>query len=128
MLDLFFFHSEQRDRGQEGTDTEGKVVFCIYIDSFLFVLGTAIIQFGFGVGYSGSVCETAILLCLVFYVTAKVSSILRGEYSSSREECADGGYLQIVSPPCLVDEAARGYFVLILELVYLHVHGRESCK
>ncbi|KAL1836968.1 hypothetical protein VTJ49DRAFT_4432 [Mycothermus thermophilus] len=48
------------------------LVFCIYSDSFLFVLGTAIIQFGFGVGYSGSICETAILLCLVFYVTTKL--------------------------------------------------------
>ncbi|KAL2117025.1 hypothetical protein VTJ04DRAFT_9193 [Mycothermus thermophilus] len=81
------------------------LVFCIYIDSFLFVLGTAIIQFGFGVGYSGSVCETAILLCLVFYVTAKVSSILRGEYSSSREECADGGYLQIFIYMFMVEKA-----------------------
>ncbi len=49
------------------------VVFAIYADSFLFVLATAILQFGFGVGYSGAVCESAILLCLICYVTTKVS-------------------------------------------------------
>ena len=50
----------------------GSVVFAIYADSFLFVLATGILQFGFGVGYSGEVCESAILLCLVCYVTTKV--------------------------------------------------------
>ena len=50
------------------------VVFAIYADSFLFVLATAILQFGFGVGYSGAVCESAILLCLTCYVTTKVRS------------------------------------------------------
>jgi hypothetical protein len=47
-------------------------VFAIYTDSFLFVFATGILQFGFGVGYSGQVCESAILLCLVCYVTTKV--------------------------------------------------------
>ena len=49
-----------------------SVVFAIYADSFLFVLATGILQFGFGVGYSGEVCESAILLCLICYVTTKV--------------------------------------------------------
>ncbi|KAK3397233.1 hypothetical protein B0T20DRAFT_440919 [Sordaria brevicollis] len=47
------------------------VVFAIYADSFLFVFATAILQFGFGVDTSGSICESAILLCLACYVTTK---------------------------------------------------------
>ncbi|KAK1754568.1 hypothetical protein QBC47DRAFT_402982 [Echria macrotheca] len=48
------------------------LVFAIYADSFLFVFATAILQFGFGVDESISVCEAAILLCLVCYVTTKL--------------------------------------------------------
>lgn len=48
------------------------LVFAIYADSFLFVFATGILQFGFGVGYSVSVCESAILLCLACYVTTKI--------------------------------------------------------
>ncbi|KAK4186564.1 hypothetical protein QBC35DRAFT_516091 [Podospora australis] len=48
------------------------LVFAIYGDSFLFVFATGILQFGFGVGYSVSVCESAILLCLACYVTTKL--------------------------------------------------------
>lgn len=48
------------------------VVFAIYADSFLFVFATAILQFGLGVDTSITVCEAAILLCLVCYVTTKV--------------------------------------------------------
>ncbi|KAK4167390.1 hypothetical protein QBC43DRAFT_363277 [Cladorrhinum sp. PSN259] len=48
------------------------IVFAIYADSFLFVFATGILQFGFGVGYSMSVCESAILLCLACYVTTKL--------------------------------------------------------
>ncbi|KAK4226444.1 hypothetical protein QBC38DRAFT_228773 [Podospora fimiseda] len=48
------------------------IVFAIYADSFLFVFATGILQFGFGVGYSMSVCESAILLCLACYVTTKI--------------------------------------------------------
>ncbi|KAL2126266.1 hypothetical protein VTI74DRAFT_1297 [Chaetomium olivicolor] len=48
------------------------LVFAIYVDSFLFVLATGILQFAFGVSYSGPVCESAILLCLVCYVTTKL--------------------------------------------------------
>nr|CAB92699.2 hypothetical protein [Neurospora crassa] len=49
----------------------GIVVFAIYADSFLFVFATAILQFGFGVDSSASICESAILLCLACYVTTK---------------------------------------------------------
>jgi hypothetical protein len=52
------------------------VVLAIYADSSVFVFATAILQFGFGVGYSGSVCESAILLCLACYVTTKVRQLL----------------------------------------------------
>ncbi|KAK3683573.1 hypothetical protein B0T22DRAFT_519665 [Podospora appendiculata] len=48
------------------------LVFAIYADSFLFVFATAIIQFGFGVDHSVSICEAAILLCLACYVTTKL--------------------------------------------------------
>ena len=53
------------------------VVFAIYADSWLFVFATAILQFGLGVDESISVCESAILLCLVCYVTTKVQDIAR---------------------------------------------------
>lgn len=48
------------------------VVIAIYVDSWMFVFATAIIQFGFGVDYSFPVCDSAILLCLVCYVSSKV--------------------------------------------------------
>ena len=49
------------------------VVFAIYTDSYLFVSATAILQHTFGVNSSLSVCRGAILLCLVCYVSTKVS-------------------------------------------------------
>lgn len=52
------------------------VVFLIYIDSYLFVFVTAILQFGLGVNTSISICDGAILLCLVCYVTTKVSNAM----------------------------------------------------
>ncbi len=48
------------------------VVVAIYIDSWIFVFATAIIQFGFGVDFSFPVCDSAILLCLLCYVSSKV--------------------------------------------------------
>lgn len=48
------------------------LVFAIYLDSFLFVFATAVLQFGFGVDQSISVCQSAILLCLACYVTTKI--------------------------------------------------------
>lgn len=53
--------------------TQPAVVFAIYIDSTLFVVVTAILQQIFGVNSSYAMCHGAILLCLVCYVTSKVS-------------------------------------------------------
>ncbi|KJZ70545.1 hypothetical protein HIM_10048 [Hirsutella minnesotensis 3608] len=50
------------------------LVFAIYIDSYLFVFATAILQHSVGVNSSLSTCEGAILLCLVCYVTTKVAN------------------------------------------------------
>jgi hypothetical protein len=72
-----------------------SVVFAIYTDSFLFVLATAILQFGFGVGYSGSVCESAILLCLVCYVTTKVSPVCEHWQAASNK------MLTVLTADCL---------------------------
>ncbi|KHN94015.1 uncharacterized protein MAM_08144 [Metarhizium album ARSEF 1941] len=47
------------------------VVFAIYIDSYLFVFATAILQQSVGVNSSLSTCEGAILLCLACYVSTK---------------------------------------------------------
>jgi len=44
----------------------------MYADSLLFVYATGILQYGVGVDSGDSVCEAAILLCLVCYVTTKV--------------------------------------------------------
>jgi len=52
--------------------TRTAVVFGIYLDSFVFVFATAILQYGVGVNSSAQICDSAILLCLVFYVTTKV--------------------------------------------------------
>ncbi|OIW27947.1 hypothetical protein CONLIGDRAFT_455527 [Coniochaeta ligniaria NRRL 30616] len=48
------------------------VAVAIYIDSWIFVFATAIIQFGFGVDFSFPVCDSAILLCLLCYVSSKI--------------------------------------------------------
>ncbi|KAJ9141846.1 Ring finger domain protein [Pleurostoma richardsiae] len=47
------------------------LVFLIYADSFLFVFATAVLQFGFGVDSSRSLCGAAIILCLICYVSTK---------------------------------------------------------
>ncbi|KAH7155248.1 hypothetical protein B0J13DRAFT_221504 [Dactylonectria estremocensis] len=48
------------------------LVFAIYVDSFLFVIVTTILQQVWGVNSSYSMCHGAILLCLVCYVTTKI--------------------------------------------------------
>ncbi|KAJ2895575.1 hypothetical protein MKZ38_006325 [Zalerion maritima] len=48
------------------------MVLAIYVDSLLFVFGTAIVNHGLGVNNSLSICSAAILLCLVCYVTTKI--------------------------------------------------------
>lgn len=49
------------------------VVVAVYVDSFLFVFVTAILKYGLGVNSAYAVCDAAILLCLVGYVSTKVS-------------------------------------------------------
>ena len=49
------------------------MVFAIYVDSYVFVLATAMLQHVFGVSLNPRSCDGAILLCLVCYVTTKVS-------------------------------------------------------
>lgn len=56
-------------------DQNVAVVFAIYLDSYLFVVTTALLQHSFGVNSSSEICEGAILLCLVCYVTSKVSFV-----------------------------------------------------
>ncbi|KOS22961.1 hypothetical protein ESCO_003616 [Escovopsis weberi] len=51
------------------------LVFAIYLDSYLFVFATAILQHSLGVNTSFAICEAAILLCLLFYVTTKIVRI-----------------------------------------------------
>ncbi|EGY15615.1 uncharacterized protein VDAG_06779 [Verticillium dahliae VdLs.17] len=56
------------------------LVFLIYIDSYLFVFVTGLLQFALGVNTSFSICDGAILLCLVCYVTTK--HVVRGTKKS----------------------------------------------
>ncbi|KAK1970329.1 hypothetical protein LY78DRAFT_260618 [Colletotrichum sublineola] len=48
------------------------LMFAIYADSYLFVFVTAILQFALGVNRNIRICDGAILLCLVCYITTKV--------------------------------------------------------
>ncbi|OLN95292.1 hypothetical protein CCHL11_04737 [Colletotrichum chlorophyti] len=48
------------------------LVLLIYTDSYLFVFVTAILQFALGVNTNIQICDGAILLCLVCYITTKV--------------------------------------------------------
>lgn len=54
------------------TDIDRAVVFAIYTDSYAFVFATAMLQHSFGVNSNLRTCDSAILLCLVCYVTTKV--------------------------------------------------------
>lgn len=47
------------------------VVIGVYLDSYLFVFATAIMKYGLGLD-SANVCNGAIYLCLVAYITSKV--------------------------------------------------------
>ncbi|KAH9481251.1 hypothetical protein JR316_0005773 [Psilocybe cubensis] len=46
-------------------------VVLMYLDSWLFILGSAILTFGLGLEHSEAICITAAYLCVVFYSTAK---------------------------------------------------------
>ncbi|KAJ3943810.1 uncharacterized protein N0V96_006743 [Colletotrichum fioriniae] len=48
------------------------VVLAVYIDSYLFVFVTAVLQFALGVNKNVQICDGAILLCLVCYLSTKV--------------------------------------------------------
>jgi hypothetical protein len=48
------------------------LVLAIYVDSYLFVFATSLLQHSFGVNSSKQLCEGAILLCLACYVTTKI--------------------------------------------------------
>ncbi|KAK2611449.1 hypothetical protein N8I77_004787 [Diaporthe amygdali] len=48
------------------------VVVAVYVDSFLFVFVTALLKYGLGVNSAYAVCDAAILLCLVCYVSTKL--------------------------------------------------------
>ncbi|KAL0940717.1 uncharacterized protein CTRU02_203480 [Colletotrichum truncatum] len=48
------------------------LVLLVYADSYLFVFVTAILQFALGVNTNIQICDGAILLCLVCYITTKV--------------------------------------------------------
>lgn len=48
------------------------VVLVIYVDPTLFVLATSIIVHGLGLNSSHGLCEGAIILCLVCYMTTKI--------------------------------------------------------
>ncbi|KAI0181371.1 hypothetical protein GGR52DRAFT_32742 [Hypoxylon sp. FL1284] len=48
------------------------LVVAIYVNSWIFVFGSAIIDYGIGVDSSLAVCSAAILLCLFFYISTKI--------------------------------------------------------
>ncbi|KAF1808596.1 hypothetical protein P152DRAFT_214120 [Eremomyces bilateralis CBS 781.70] len=50
----------------------GWLVFLIYLDSYTFVVFTALVAKGLGINTSPQICEGAIILCLICYVTTKV--------------------------------------------------------
>ncbi|KAI6354470.1 hypothetical protein MCOR25_008585 [Pyricularia grisea] len=47
------------------------ILFFIYVDSYMFVLSSAIIQYGIGINVNLAACDAAIIICLTFYVTTK---------------------------------------------------------
>jgi hypothetical protein len=49
------------------------VLFAIYVDSMVFIVVTSVLEHGFGLNLNQTICSSAILLCLVCYMTTKVS-------------------------------------------------------
>lgn len=47
-------------------------MIAIFIDSWLFIVVTSILKHGVGIDISTEMCSSAILLCLICYVTTKV--------------------------------------------------------
>ncbi|PWI73910.1 hypothetical protein PCL_09186 [Purpureocillium lilacinum] len=48
------------------------LMFAIYVDSYLFVTGTATLQHALGINANHKTCDSAILLCLACYITTKI--------------------------------------------------------
>ncbi|KAJ6439678.1 pyridoxamine phosphate oxidase family protein [Purpureocillium lavendulum] len=72
VLTLFLTQKSLAVRSWNHLPLVGWLVFAIYIDSYLFVFGTATLQHALGINTNHKTCDSAILLCLVCYVTTKV--------------------------------------------------------
>jgi hypothetical protein len=48
------------------------VIFAIFIDSWLFVFSSTVLQSSFGLNSGPRACDAGILLCLVCYLSSKV--------------------------------------------------------
>ncbi|KAG9544756.1 hypothetical protein KCV04_g6386, partial [Aureobasidium melanogenum] len=48
------------------------LIIAIYIDSFLFIFCTAVLSKAFSLNQSAGICDGAILLCLLCYMTTKI--------------------------------------------------------
>ncbi|KID91563.1 hypothetical protein MGU_01533 [Metarhizium guizhouense ARSEF 977] len=59
------------------------MVFAIYTDSYIFVFASAMLQHSIGLNASLRTCDSAILICLVCYVTTKVRKQLGLEAKSA---------------------------------------------
>jgi hypothetical protein len=51
-----------------------KVIIAIYVDSFLFIFCTAVLSKAYSLNQSAGICDGAILLCLLCYMTTKIVS------------------------------------------------------
>ncbi|KAK9776991.1 hypothetical protein AB5N19_07583 [Seiridium cardinale] len=54
------------------------LVLGLYADSFIFLLGSAVLQFSFNMSDSFAACEAGTVLCLSAYITTKKASISNG--------------------------------------------------
>ncbi|KAG4435768.1 hypothetical protein IFR05_008742 [Cadophora sp. M221] len=52
------------------------LILAIYFDSIVFIFVTSILQHGFGLNLNMTICSSAILLCLVCYMSTKVVSLI----------------------------------------------------
>ncbi|PMD33873.1 hypothetical protein L207DRAFT_147648 [Hyaloscypha variabilis F] len=60
-----------RDRTWTNVPPTTWIIFVIYADSIVFVVGTAILVFGFTVNSSTQACSSTSLLCLICYMSTK---------------------------------------------------------
>lgn len=112
------------------------VVIGIYLDSFLFVFCTATLRFGIGLN-SFAVCDGAILLCLVAYVTSKVSRpVFNVKEGFTRPHCHVRKYgsskliftgLQMVrNTRCKLPVSVQ--IVTLHDIAYILIPHRKGCK